>query len=193
MADFPTALQEALQRHYSVREDYRSPVESRRGLTARMDALKRAYKSDRAAARAAGIAPDTWSRWRHGKQAPGAGSLAKVAAAHLALLRAAKVARKGYPTSFGITAVVAAHPKASLGRQPKASTYYNGGSYSSSQAHRQFNTYKLTTEQYRAVVNTWAAGSSPQDVADALTREIERAYPGVFEFEGNQVTVEIRG
>lgn len=190
MADFPTALDTALSSFYSVSGDYRSPVESTRGFKARVRALEAAYKSKAAAARAAGISPDTWSRWTTKNRKPTADSLRKVAAAHMALLRAAKVAKKGYPSELGVTATVAAHPKASK-KDPKRGTYYNGGSPTSTQAYRRFNALKLTAQQRRNIVTAWAAGGSPDDVADVFLREIERAYPGSFAFEGNQVTVHI--
>lgn len=193
MADFPTALDRALTAHYGVREDFRSPVESTRGFKARVGALERAYKTQRAAAAAAGIDPTTWGRWKSGKQTPGRASLLKVAAAHMALLRAVKVARRGYPSRIDVEATVAARPKASLGRNPKKNTYYNGGSAGARNAHRKFRADRLTATQLADVVNAWAAGARPVDVADALMREIERAYPGRFEFEGNDVTVTITG
>jgi hypothetical protein len=192
MADFPTALDTALGAFYSVRDDYKSPVESTRGFKARVGALEKAYGSKAAAARAAGISPDTWSRWTTKGRAPGRDSLRKIAAAHIALLRAAKVARKGYPSLISIQATVAASPSASFGRDPKKKKYYNGGSSSAEGAYRWFNADQLTAQQLRDVVNAWAAGGSPRDVADALQREIERAYPGRFEFEGNNVNVDIR-
>lgn len=193
MADFPTALDRALTDHYGVREDYRSPVESPRGFKARVGALERAYKSQKAAAEAAGISPDTWTRWKTGKQTPGRASLLKVAAAHMALLRAAKVANKGYPSRIDVKAIVAARAKAGLGRNPKKNTYYNGGKSNDSKAHRTFRADELSAAQVASVVNAWAAGGRPGDVADALLREIERAYPGRFEFEGTDVTVTIVG
>ena len=191
MADFPTALSEALSDHYGVRDDFRSPVESKRGFEARVRALEKAYGGGRKAAAAAGIHPDTWTRWKHGQRAPSRASLAKIAAAHFSLLRAAKVARKGYPSRIEITATVAAKPKAGLGREPKKGTYYNGGSAGASRAHRNFRADRLSASQVADVVNAWAAGHGPQYVADLLTSAIERAYPGRFEFEGTNVTVNI--
>lgn len=193
MADFPEALDAALRAYYSVTGEYRSGVDTKRGFQARTGALERAYGSQKAAAQAAGVSPDTWSKWKRGKSSPTPASQRKIARAHTSLLRAAKVKAKGYPREFGIRAVVAAHPKSSLGRTPKAATYYNGGSATATAAHRWFNTLKLKSHQYANVVNAWAAGQSPGDVAGVLSREIEHEYPGNFQFEGNDVTVEVRG
>jgi transcriptional regulator with XRE-family HTH domain len=191
VADFVDALDAALHAHYSVRGEFASPVESKRGFQARVRALEKAYGSQAGAARAAGIDPTTWSRWKKGKQTPGRSSLARIAGAHLALLRAAKVASKGYPGGFEIKAIVAGKPVGLGGRDRKKSTYYNGGSSTATAAERTFRAERLTATQVKDVVNAWAAGKSPDDVATLLMDEIQRAYPARFEFEGNNVTVTI--
>lgn len=192
MPDFPTALSEALSDHYGAREDFRSPVESKRGFEARVRALEKSYGGGRKAAAAAGIHPDTWTRWKHGQRTPSRASLARIAIAHMSLLRAGKVARKGYPSRFEITATVSCTPvTGSLTRDPKKSRYYNGGRPGATAAHRTFRADKLSSAQVANVVTAWAAGKGPQDVADVLIREIERSYPGRFEFEGNNVTVTV--
>jgi hypothetical protein len=191
VSDFPTALDAALSGYYGARDDYRSPIESTRGFQARTRALEKAYGSKAAAARAAGIDPNTWSRWTTKGRAPSRASLGRIAAAHFALLRAAKVAKKGYPSRFDITATVACHPVGSKAGRSKKATYYNGGSSNATRAFRKFRADKLSATQVRGVVGAWAAGQSPDDVAGVLLREVERAYPGRFEFEGTNVTVEI--
>lgn len=191
MADFPTALDHALSGHYGARDDYRSPLESKRGFQARTRALEKAYGSQKAAAAAAGIPANTWSKWKRGVQNPSRASLAKIAAAHLSLLRAAKVAGKGYPTRFEIEATVAVKPVGSRAGRSKKATYYNGGNANAGAAHRRFRADKLSATQTADVVNAWAAGKSPDDVADVLLAAIERAYPGRIEFEGNSVTVTV--
>lgn len=186
MADLPTALNAALTDHYSVRGDFASPVESRRGFQARVRALERAYGTKRAAAEAAGVSKDTWSRWATGKQKVSARSAAKVGDAHMALLRAAKVARKGYPSQINITAIVAC-----LSVTPGAkrkSLRYNSGN-----PHRKFNADRMTATQVRDVVGAWAAGRSPDYVAQLLLDKIADAYGAQFAFEGTDVEVEILG
>lgn len=191
MADLPEALDAALSDHYSVRADFKSPVESTRGLKARMRALEKAHGSKKAAAEAAGVPPNTWYRWGTGKQKPGADSLGKVGAAHLALIRAAKVASKGAPSSIAIEATVACVPVGPTRKDDSKARYYNGGQASATAAHRWFKADKLTGPQLRDIVGTWAAGKSPQAVADVLLDEIQRAYGSRFEFEGNDVNIEI--
>jgi hypothetical protein len=187
VADFPEALDEALSAHYSVQDAFASPIQSKRGFQARTRALEKAYGSKAAAARAAGIDPNTWYRWQKGKQAPGGPSLARVAAAHMALLRAAKVKRRGYPSQIDIKATVACE-SVMPGKKPKSLRYNSGGPNA---AYRWFCADRLTASQLRDVVNAWAAGKSPDDVAALLRDEIERAYPGRFDFEGNDVIVNI--
>jgi transcriptional regulator with XRE-family HTH domain len=188
VADFPEALDDALRDFYSPRGDYVSPVESKRGFQARVRALEKAHGSKRAAAAAAGISKDTWSRWATGKQMPGPGSLAKVGAAHTALLRAAKVAAKGTPGNIEIYATVACVPVGPASRSKK-NRYYNGGSSNATGAARTFKADKLTGPQRHDVVTAWAAGHSPQYVADLLRDKITDAYGSKFDFEGHNVSV----
>jgi transcriptional regulator with XRE-family HTH domain len=86
VADLPQAPSTAaLRARYRVTE-VRTPITQRRGLTARMNQLEKhhAKKGDRPgqaaarAARAAGISPETWRRWRKGDQPPSARMLAKL-------------------------------------------------------------------------------------------------------------------
>lgn len=187
MADFVEALDEALSDFYSVRGDFVSPVESRRGFQARVRALEKAHGSKRAAAAAAGISKDTWSRWATGKQMPGPGSLAKVSSAHTALLRAAKVAAKGTPGNIEIYATVAC--VSVLPGKRKKSNRYNGGTANSPAAARTFKADRLTGPQRHDVVTAWGAGRSPQYVADLLRDKIADAYGSRFDFEGTNVSV----
>lgn len=183
MAELPEALDAALSDHYSVRADFRSPVDSNRGFQARVRALEKAHGSKKAAAAAAGISPGTWSRWASGKQKVSGPSLAKVGAAHLALIRAAKVAAKGAPSLIEIQADVAC---LSVSPHSKGSNKYNTG-----QKYRWFKAEELTGPQRRDVVTAWAAGQSPQTVADVLLDAIQTAYGSRFAFEGTNVNVEI--
>ncbi|MFE0812657.1 hypothetical protein ACFW34_35070 [Streptomyces sp. NPDC058848] len=191
MADFPTALQNALAAHYSPRADFASPIESRRGFKARVSALERAYGTKAAAAKAAGIDATTWSRWATGKQKVSARSAAKVGAAHTALLRAAKVTRKGHIGKLSIKATVACVSVQTLPGKRKKSMKYNGGNANASQAFRWFNADRLSTAQLRDISNAWSAGLDPDKMADFVKDRIADAYGARFEFEGSNVTVEV--
>lgn len=117
MADLAGALDAALRARYRM-HDVRTPITQRRGYTARMNQLEKhhAQKGDRPgqaaarAARAAGISPETWRRWRTGKQPPSARMLAKLDNSYkntltLPILRRSLQAA-GLPTMVTVTAVV---------------------------------------------------------------------------------------
>jgi hypothetical protein len=190
VADFVEALDEALHGFYNPRADYVSPITSTRGFKARVRALEKAYGSKRAAADAAGISRDTWSRWTTKGRTPTAASIDKVGSAHTSLLRAVRAAKKGAPGSIRISATVAVVPTGSA-KSVKRSKYYNGGTATASGAHREFRADKLTGSQLRDVAGAWAAGRSPQTVADVLLDAIRDAYGNKFAFEGTNVTVDI--
>lgn len=191
MADFPNALNEALYAHYTPRADFASPVGSKRGFQARVRALEKAYGTKAAASKAAGIDATTWSRWATGKQKVSARSAAKVDAAHTAILRAAKVARKGHIGKLSIRATVACTSANTLPGKKRKSLKYNGGSANSSYAFRWFNADRLSTAQLRDISNAWAAGQTPDQVATLAKDKISDAYSATFEFEGTNVTVEV--
>lgn len=77
MASLPEALDAALRARY-MPGAIRSPITTKRGLSARMNALERHFtqKGDRKGAAtkrvaaALGITPRTWQRWRAGERAP---------------------------------------------------------------------------------------------------------------------------
>ena len=62
------ALKDYIDRHLIVPPlpGVKSPPDTRRGLTARMDALERSHGGVKAAAAAAGVTPRTWGGWRKG-------------------------------------------------------------------------------------------------------------------------------
>lgn len=185
MAEFAEALDAGLRAYYRT-PGMRSPITSRRGLLARMDAVQRAAGgTGRAAAALLGVSPDTWSRWRTGRARPSAMSRQQLDRAHKAVQRAEGVKRRGVPRLFSITAVVVCDPG------PSGSRYVNGKDPSGSKAHRTFNADQLTTAQKAAVVRDWARGMSPGHVADQLLAGIQSAYGSPFAFEGNRVTVVI--
>lgn len=150
MPDFPRALEAALRARYPV-TGVRTPATQARGLTARMNALEKAHsaKGDRAgaagkrAAQSAGISPGTWTRWRSGKQKPGAAMLAKLEAAYAKTImrpkQARKVAGKPLPKSAKVTGKVC----------------WNG--YYNRAPHRMVN-LTLSEATMRATINAWARG-----------------------------------
>jgi len=117
VADLPGALDAALRARYRHTE-VRTPITQRRGLLARMNQLEKhhAKKGDRPgqaaarAARAAGISPETWRRWRNGKQPPSPRMRDKLGNSYNntlklpSLRRALKAA--GLPTQVHVTANV---------------------------------------------------------------------------------------
>lgn len=179
MADFPTALDEALRAHYSVSREVTSPVDSARGFKARVNALERAFGSKKAAAAAAGVSATTWSRWGSKRQKVSGPSLTKVADAYTAMKRAAKVDGKGPITKLEAEAIVAA--------KGPSETYRNrtrGG-------YRTFKADRLTTAALRTISNAFKNGRTPRAVADVAYDEIRRAYGTPFDFEGETVFVTV--
>lgn len=179
MADFPTELDAALRVHYGASGEVKSPPESPRGFKARVRALEAAYGTKKAAAAAAGVSKDTWSRWATGKQKVSSSSVSKVSGAYTALKRGTKVTRKGPITMLHVEAIVAA-------KGPNT-TYYNrtrGG-------YRKFRADRLTTRQLRIISDAFAAGMKPVEVADVAYEEIRKAYGSPFRFEGDTVFVEV--
>lgn len=89
MADLAQALDAALQARYHLRE-VRSPITQRRGLLARMNQLEKLHEqpgdrpgaAGRRAAASAGIAPDTWTRWRKEQRSPSPASLRRLEGAY---------------------------------------------------------------------------------------------------------------
>lgn len=194
MAEFPHALKTALDAYYGARGAFRpiaSPVSSRRGLTARLSALEKAYGTPKAAAAAAGIHPDTWQRWKRGTRTPAKASADKVEKAHGGIVRALAVKAKGAPAGITIHAVVVCN-----GPNGKYKNTHNSGPLSnnatSGSGYRPFRADALTDSQRRDVATAYAAGQTPRAVADVLLRAIERQYPEPFSFEGHNVVVEIR-
>lgn len=191
MADLPEALDRALTARYKVAE-VRTPATQRRGLTARMNQLEKAHarKGDRPgqagarAAKAAGISPGTWARWRSGKQKPSAPALRKLETAHKqhvalpALRRSIKA--KGTPTRVTVSAVV------------RWNGYYNRIPYRSV----RFGPGGMLPVM-RDTLRAWAH-DGPHAAAEAFERGISEAHnvpdepdgaPGV-QFEGDQVHIE---
>lgn len=179
MANLPEALDAALRAYYPL-GGVKSPVTSPRGLAARMTALERVYGSKVAAARAAGIGRSTWGAWQTTKgshRPPSAANARKLEAAYESLLRQVKVrgARaRSAPTKASITATVVADPRSSR--------------YVNRTPHRTFNADRGPNLQ--GMVNAWADGAPPGEVAAELMQAIADVYDGtMFAFEGDDVSV----
>lgn len=182
MPDLAGALDAALRARYSVPE-VRTPITQQRGLQARMNQLEKAYtrKGDRPgaatarAAKAAGVSPRTWQRWRKGEQTPGAKLRAKLAAAYDKHIRMPKLRRKvnttGAPNRVTVTADI----------------YWNG--YPNRTKHRSTTLGGMRPVMV-ATIRAWAR-EGPEAAARAFQEGTAAAHqtPSV-EFAGDDVHVE---
>ncbi len=201
MADLPEALDAALRARYGWK-GVRTPATQRRGLMARINQLEKHYKQkgDRPAqtaaraARAAGIHPDTWTRWKNNKRQPSADSLAKLEKAHqdaisLPALRRALTAN-GLPAGVKVSAVV------------RWMGYYNRGGTPPGQRTVRFGPSGMDPA-LRSTIRAWAH-DGPEAAALAFEYGMSKANnvpdesgypepgdtgPGV-RFEDNHVTIE---
>lgn len=182
MADLAKALDTALRARYSVPE-VRTPITQQRGLQARMNQLEKAYsrKGDRPgaatarAAKAAGVSPRTWQRWRAGTQKPGAKLREELAAAYNKHIRMPKLRRKvnaqGAPNRVTVTADIV----------------WNG--YTNRTAHRSTTLGGMKNVMI-ATIRAWAR-EGPEAAAAAFEAGTATHHqtPSV-EFAGDDVEVE---
>lgn len=197
MADLAGALDAALRARYGW-TGVKTPITQRRGLLARMNQLEKRHtqKGDRPgaagrrAARAAGIPPDQWTRWKKGQRKPSAASLAKLEKTYKdtfplpALRRSIKA--KGVPDKVNVTADI------------RWNGYYN----QASQRTVRFGPSGVPATM-RATIREWAH-NGPKAAALAFEYGLSRAHsvpdepdypepgdigPGV-RFEGNRVEIE---
>ena len=183
MADLAAALDAALRAHYSVPE-VRTPITQTRGLQARMNQLEKAHtrKGDRPgaatarAAKAAGVSPRTWQRWRKGEQKPGPKLLAKLKAAYDKNIKRPKLKRKvnakGAPNRVTVTADI------------------NWNGYKNRTPHRSTTLGGMRAVMV-ATIRAWA-NEGPQAAADAFEAGVADHHntPSVA-FEGDDVEVEV--
>ena len=193
MADLKTALDAALRDRFGV-AGVKTPATQRRGLIARMNQLEKLHTrrgdrpgaAGRRAAAAAGIAPDTWTRWKKGQRKPSAASLRKLETAYKDQVVTPKMRRsiraKKVPDRATITATI---------------RWTDSGK-------KKYNTTPYRTVKFTgmrpvmgAVIRAWHH-EGPQQAADTLERGISDAYsvpddadegPGI-RFEGNRVQIE---
>lgn len=192
--NLPEALDAALRGRYRVTE-VKSPVTTRRGFTARMTQVEKAFTRPgdrkgaavRRAAEAVGVTPGTWRRWRTGKQAAGAPNRSRLQAAYDNLIRLPRLRKElrkqGVPTQVTVTAIIK--------WSTSTGTQYN---------KRPHRTTTLTNmgDAMRAVIRAWAL-EGPQAAAEALERGAAAVYgvpdddngtPGI-EFQGDDVEIEL--
>lgn len=168
MTDYAEALDAALTARYRIAE-VRSPITSRRGVQARMNALEKAHGGSHArAAASAGVPRSTWNHWRAGRPLSPA-SQRKLDAAYARQVIQPAVARKlattRAPKGVEIFATVVGDP----GR----SRYLN------STPRRWFRPEKIAMGR---VVQAWLH-QGRQGAADVLNEEIKDRYPTTFGFE----------
>lgn len=186
MADLAEALDQALTERYPIPEVKR-PVTHRQGLTARMNQIEKQFQQpgDRKgaagvrAAKAAGISPRTWQKWRAAVQKPGAALQRKLEGAYARFVQhpkmKARVNAAGAPNRVKVTATI------KWTDSPRKN--YN------KQAHRT-----TTLEGMRAVmvgvIRAWAT-AGPEAAADALQRGAASVYRAdEIQFQGNRVEIE---
>jgi hypothetical protein len=178
MAHFPEALDGALRAWYPP-GGIKSAVSTKRGFTARVNALEKQYGSRKAAAAAAGIGPSTWRAWfGPNPRTPSAASLAKLDRTYDTLRRDYVVKRGRIPRLMTVTAVVVADP-----RKSRYINKSNGG-------RRDFKADQLGQSGIAPIVSAWQSGQSPTAVAQVAYTAIASAYGTEFGFEGD-VTVEL--
>ncbi|KUM82356.1 MULTISPECIES: hypothetical protein [Streptomyces] len=185
MADLAGALDAALRARYRLTE-VKTPITQRRGLTARMNQLEKtlSQQGDRKgsagvrAAKAAGISPRTWERWRKGEQKPGAASVRKLETLFNRLVTLPRTRRalasKGVPNRVTVTAEI------------------NWNGYKNRTAYRTTTLYPMKSVMAR-VIRTWAT-AGPEAAADVFQSGTAQAHnvpeePGI-QFEGDDVEIE---
>lgn len=183
MADLSEALDAALRDRYMGGE-IRSPATSRRGLTARLNALERQFtqKGDRKGAAtkrvaaALGVSPRTIQRWRTGDRKPNGPSVRKVEGLHNRLVSLPRMRRRlkslPPPNSVTVTAVI------------------NWNGYKNRQEHRTTTLGGMRGVMAR-VIRAWA-GAGPEAAAQVFERGAAQVHntPSV-KFEGDDVDVSI--
>lgn len=193
MADLPQALDAALRTRYRL-PDVKSAVTTKRGRTARMNALEKlhTHKGDRKgqaatrAAAAAGIPARTWRDWKAGKVSPSPRSQRKLEGAYVRQVQLPAFRRalkdKKVPGAVQVTATI---------KWSKSS-----GSQYNRTAHRT-TTLTGMRSVIAATIRAWAM-AGPEAAADALQYGAAAAYgvpddddsrPGI-EFEGDRVEIE---
>lgn len=181
MPALPEALDAALRARYMPGE-IRSPVQSRRGLTARLNALEKHYPTKRALAAALGVSDRTLRKWRSGETKVSPKNLRKIEGLHHRQVALPRMRRR----------LKALPPPNSV--QVTAEVNWNG--YKNRQAHRTVTLGGMRGVMAH-VIRTWAA-AGPEAAASVFERGTATVHnvpnsdeaPGI-QFEGDDVTVSI--
>jgi transcriptional regulator with XRE-family HTH domain len=167
------ALNKAISAKYKVTEP-KSPISSRRGLTARMRGLEKSAGGKKAAAAKAGVSISTWNRWLSGKQKPSGASLAKLGKAHQAAQRGEKTGAKRAPkTTFRVVAAA----EIEWGKKGKA--YYN--------PTRQ-RSVRFGDMDMGPVVQAWVNGEPLEPAFMGVVKDYHQAD---VSFHGDQADVDL--
>ena len=194
MAEFPAALRAALDAYYGAARGVRDisrPIEHRQGLTARLNAIEKAYGGRKGAAAAIGTVPDTVTRWQNNQRQPSKGHRDAIEKVYEALRKANLVKSKGAPAGFTVHAIVVCDPAGARYKNAHNSGPLANNAPSDS-GYRPFRADSLTASQRQDIATAYAAGVSPQGVAEVMLGAVGRQYPEPFAFEGSNVVVEIR-
>lgn len=185
MADLAEALDEALRDRYPMPSIKRPPTH-RQGLLARLNQVEKTFQREgdrpgaagRRAAKAAGIAPDTWTRWKNNQRKPGAASLRKIEEAYARYVQMPsfrrKVNRTPAPNRVRIRAVIkwSSSPRKMYNKVRERTTTLEG-----------------MRAVMRKVIRAWAT-AGPEAAADALEAGAASVYRSdEIRFEGDNVEV----
>lgn len=168
------ALEREMGRLWDSTEKIRSAVSSARGRAARITALEKAHGGPAGAARAVGVGPQTWRRWKKtGGQAPSQANLRRLDAAYQDSVRASRQRafrarlRRSRPV---VTAVVRWSNSKPYNRIP----------------HR---TVHLNPIDMMALEGPWLLGDKPL-LAETFEEAVQGAYRAdEIRFEGDAVAV----
>jgi hypothetical protein len=165
----------------------KSPITSDRGLHARMNALEKEHGDPRAAARAIGVSPETWGRWRKtgtnprtGKphQRPGRAAVARLKSALLPIYR------RTYERS--VQAKLRAISNVRVSARINWDGYYNA----QNDGYRGTNLNELKRGSMARLYAPWVAGDLGH-LAGLFEVAVSQAYDdSIVNFEGDQVVVE---
>lgn len=195
----------------SLGREPKRPISDPRGLKTRMDRIRGKFKSDREAAKAAGVPYSTWGHIAKGRRAPSQKTLDRITQAYGRLLTAparALAVKRGpdAPSEWLIRAVVICQPgpdptRHGPGTGGRSSRYANGhgSGLTREQARAVSGTEDLAFRTFRAegldserIIGDWVTGGAEAATA-ALLDEIETAYTDEFGFEGDHVEVSFVG
>jgi transcriptional regulator with XRE-family HTH domain len=180
--NLPEALDAALKDRYGVTV-VKTPVTQRRGLTARMNQLEKHFarpgdrkgSAARRAAKAAGLSPDAFARWKGGQRKPAAASLAKLEAAFKRIIVTPKMrsraAKAGVPNTVRVSAII------------------NWNGYKNRQEQRTVDLGGMRGVM-TDVIRAWHR-HGPEDAAERFEEGAATQHStGFIKFEGDQVQIE---